>query len=289
MKKLIAGIDSLPPSRPVARELLTLRKEINGNIERLNALISVDPSLCAKVLKEALRTYKEFNKKEPILSSRDAIYKVLGYGPTMEIAMDVVRKHSEPLPLNGPIGLQYIWKHSVYLALSVYHVGELLRERDTHCLDRALLYTSGILHDIGYYVMAHLNSIKFAELNVYIDTANPPDKLLYEDELFGNDHAKIGAALLEDWEFPDEIVQAVRHHHDVDYDGPHRAYILILNVLEHYLPLCFGKQVNAGIESLIQQRTEELGLSYADIESCIDKVLEDSHSIDFLLNEVKFD
>jgi HD-like signal output (HDOD) protein len=38
-----------------------------------------------------------------------------------------------------------------------------------------------------------------------------------EHMVLGTDHAEIGALILQNWSFPDDIVDAVRWHHDPEY------------------------------------------------------------------------
>jgi HD-like signal output (HDOD) protein len=57
-----------------------------------------------------------------------------------------------------------------------------------------------------------------------------------EKELFGFDHAEVGACLLERWNLPPNIVAAILHHHQLEGAEPFErlsAVICLANILSH--------------------------------------------------------
>jgi HD-like signal output (HDOD) protein len=71
---------------------------------------------------------------------------------------------------------------------------------------------AGLLHDIGYWVLAHECP---ADLNKALELAAATNIPLHEAEcqVMGASHAEVGAYLLGIWGFPYPIIEAVAHHH----------------------------------------------------------------------------
>ncbi len=85
---------------------------------------------------------------------------------------------------------------------------QLLQDRG----QRENAFVAGTLHDIGMLVPA---AVMPDRLNRAITDANNHEDSLYDAEkrLYGTTHAEIGAYLLGLWGMPDEVVEAVAHHH----------------------------------------------------------------------------
>jgi len=71
---------------------------------------------------------------------------------------------------------------------------------------------AGLLHDIGYWVLAQECP---ADLSAAVKLAISSNIPLYiaETEIIGASHAEIGAYLLGIWGLPYPVVEAVAHHH----------------------------------------------------------------------------
>jgi hypothetical protein len=72
-------------------------------------------------------------------------------------------------------------------------------------------YISGLLADIG--MLALLQFKPDAYLPLYEAYSHGPELVAAEQEVLGCDHAEFGARLLELWQFPSVLSQAVAAHH----------------------------------------------------------------------------
>jgi len=77
------------------------------------------------------------------------------------------------------------------------------------------VYVAGLLHDIGIIVVDQFMHDTFIEI---LKTARRQKKNLVdvEDQIIGYNHSDIGMAIAEDWNFPDDIIQAIANHHRPD-------------------------------------------------------------------------
>ncbi len=87
--------------------------------------------------------------------------------------------------------------------------------KELHFTAPQYTFTAGLLHDIGKVVLG-----TFIEVD-----AEPILQRAFEEQLsferaeravLGIDHAEVGAALLESWHLPEEIIAPVRWHHAPD-------------------------------------------------------------------------
>jgi signal transduction histidine kinase len=104
-----------------------------------------------------------------------------------------------------------LWQHSVACGLA----GELLASRFEIAREEA--FTLGLLHDVGKFVL-------LAEFHRGEAWSIPGLRgrltLERERELFGMDHAELGAAILSRWRVPSVLHQVVGGHHSDNPDLP---------------------------------------------------------------------
>lgn len=94
------------------------------------------------------------------------------------------------------------------------------------------VFLASILHDIGLMVEDQVVPEEFHKVcRAYVSRDN---QLLYaaEDEIIGTNHAKIGKVMAKDWHLSDDVVQAIRFHHDHDRSYPVPSVISILQLAE---------------------------------------------------------
>jgi putative nucleotidyltransferase with HDIG domain len=104
------------------------------------------------------------------------------------------------------------WRHSVASALLTEG---LASATSTHW---PAAYSAGLLHDIGRLaLLTRLKPNKAAEYESAAAT-DPAPVVEIEQRMFGETHCSIGAGLLTEWQFPEELTAAAEHHHDAD--GP---------------------------------------------------------------------
>lgn len=78
--------------------------------------------------------------------------------------------------------------------------------------DQHLAYMTSLLQDIGYVIRLSMDPVRYRR---FLALHREGGHTLYEAEVlsFGIPHDEVGAALLEHWNLPGAIVDAVRRHH----------------------------------------------------------------------------
>jgi len=100
-----------------------------------------------------------------------------------------------------------LWKHSIAVALMSENLSKLVNIDNCE-----IIYTAGLLHDIGKIVTDESVSDSIDKIQQDIDN----DMLSFEEaeeRILGVDHAEAGAMIAERWSFPEPIVEAIRWHH----------------------------------------------------------------------------
>ena len=161
-------------------------------------------------------------------------------------------------PLFAFAGLERIWTHSLSSAplcsALAGHTGLL-------SLEEGLVL--GLVHDIGSVALQFLPRETLAMHRSLVGAGCPAAYV--ERLLLGRDHGEIGAGLIADWHFPEELIDAVRFHHQPERSASKLASLAYLaefwSGLDEDLP-SFGR-VEACLArvELTQETLMELGRS----------------------------
>jgi putative nucleotidyltransferase with HDIG domain len=199
IRKHLDKVEVLPMSPTLLPKLLPKLSDVDGNFDEIVEIIAFDPSLTSKLLQICNSAY--FGKQAGVTNVAEALSRV-GYQSVYLLV--AVINGSSCFPAAPGLDANRLWKHSVTTAFNAKFVAESARA------DGNLLFTAGILHDLGKVILGQEEPAAAAGL-----FRGPSDaaSLAREQEVFGCTHADIGAALLERWKLPAQIVISVRHHH----------------------------------------------------------------------------
>ena len=129
------------------------------------------------------------------------------------------------------------------IAFAMGAIAKEMPERSRFSDDQ--LFLAGMLHDIGYMVLAHLDTESSNALYTGFLTQSDRPILEIEQELLGMTHCEIGAQLGLRWGLPKEIIAVIRYHHtpaeDVSIEG--QPLVSMLKIAEQIHPeFCSVKQ-----------------------------------------------
>jgi putative nucleotidyltransferase with HDIG domain len=101
-----------------------------------------------------------------------------------------------------------LWRHAAAAQLAVR---ALAAERPQARIP-AVAETAALLHDIGKLIVSRFLHADVRELVAHAK-GHGITFVEAERQLLGTDHAAVGAAMAEAWNFPPEIIDAIRRHH----------------------------------------------------------------------------
>jgi HD-like signal output (HDOD) protein len=141
--------------------------------------------------------------------------------------------------VNKPIGRfdpQELWLHNMAVAFAMLPVVRAMPARNRPQDDQ--IFLAGMLHDIGYLALAHLDPQRSDDLHTRF--VIEPDRLAIEveRELLEVTHDELGAELAKHWNLPSEIVTVLRYHHtpEMTEAAAGQPLVRIVNITEKLLP-----------------------------------------------------
>jgi HD-like signal output (HDOD) protein len=94
-------------------------------------------------------------------------------------------------------------------------------------------YTAGLLHDIGLLLCCRQMRRRFMQVVERLTSHSLTQDV--ERHVYSFDHAQLGAFVAKNWEFPDAIVDAIGHHHEVGrYTGPYRELVYVVATANYF-------------------------------------------------------
>lgn len=226
----VQSLNALPAMPGIAAEIVRLRNNPYSHANELAAVIEQDPSLTAQVLRYAASPFYGYPGR--IDSVGAAIVQVLGMDFVLDLAFGLSLGKPFRNPKEGPLGLHAFWAHAVHCAT----LTQTLCNAITYSRrpSPGLSYLAGLLHNFGFLLLGHLFPAQFQRLNRVV--AEQPQRSIaaLEREAIGMSHTELGLWLMEAWDMPSEVTEAVKEHHNPDFAGEFAVYpnlIFIANTL----------------------------------------------------------
>lgn len=190
------------PVLPVAHaRVLSILGQQVASISEIVVVVESDPALTASVLRTANSAAS--SPLSRIDTANNAIIRI-GLSMTRRILTGAVIKETfRGLDRSG-IEVDELWRHLIMTAM-------LCEGATADAGVRTSAFTAGLLHDIGRLAMA---STAPDEYRLVVDrVARGEDPAEAERSVFGFDHSEWGVEIGRAWEFPDDVVDAIGHHH----------------------------------------------------------------------------
>ncbi|QQO10231.1 HDOD domain-containing protein [Breznakiella homolactica] len=201
---IVENVNSLPQ---FPENILLVQKLINDPKSEMTDIarqISMDPALTADLLKIVNSAQYMLAKKVDSISEAVKMVGIRGiknllysYGTQKVLGDDTAEKKS-------------LWEHSYRTAFYAFNLVKNFR-KDNNLLDD--VYVGGILHDMGKIVFSNVHPDLLEKIKQFCVEKNLPAST-FEDLAAGMNHAEIGALIAEKWNFPENLVAAIRYHHD---------------------------------------------------------------------------
>lgn len=238
--ELSAGRVDLPSFPEVAIRVRRVLADEHSNLEKVVRVVGSEPALAARLLRIANSASLNTLGRQ-ITDLRTAINR-MGYNmvrsASMSFAMAQIRNNNKLAGVKPY--LDELWERSTLVAAIAF---VLARKCTRINADEAML--TGMMHGIGkLYVLTRV-----ADHPELFDSAATVNRII--DEW----HAQIGRAILENWEFAEEMVAAVGDQDDVDREGAESAdlrdVIAVANLMASFATDDEGLQVaSAGRASI---------------------------------------
>lgn len=232
LRSAVRNLSSLPALPVIAQKLMALKLDSEEGEQQMLLLIAQDPMISAKII--GLANSPLLGATRHISAVRDAAM-LLGLTRVKSVATGIAVMSL----VNKPIGRfdpQELWMHSMSVAFAMLPVVRAMPAKNRPPDD--LIFLTGMLHDIGYLALAHLDTQRSDDLHTRF--VIEPDRLAIEveRELLEVTHDELGAELAKHWNLPSDIVSVIRYHHEpeVAEAAEGQPLVRIINITEKLLP-----------------------------------------------------
>ncbi|MBA7622603.1 hypothetical protein ES703_29981 [subsurface metagenome] len=203
-RAIIKEVETIPQFPDNIIYLQKLISDPDSEISDIALQISTDPSLTADLLK--LVNSAQFMLPKRVDNIMEAV-KLVG----LKGLRNLLYAHGTQKILGKKYKeMRDLWQHSYKTAFYAYNLAKSFR-RKKDILDD--VYVGGILHDLGQIIMASLHPDLLEHIKKFCKEKEIPAGML-ENFSVGMNHAEIGALIAKKWNFPEQLVVAIRYHHN---------------------------------------------------------------------------
>ena len=202
LSALLRGCTNLPSPPAVASRIIELSGSPSSTLGDVADAVSVDPALSAKLLRMANSPL--YARQRKVENLRQAIL-LFGIQGTLNIALSFSLKESAGTGGNGLDYNEY-WKRSLASALLCQEFGRRYAD-----VSKDSLFLIGLLQDIGVLALDKASpgiyeGMQGEELSHQALCQRELDKI-------GQDHAVVGAWLLNEWNLPQALLDPIANSH----------------------------------------------------------------------------
>ena len=203
IQQIVEEVKDLPTLPAVVMEILNNIDKENVDTHELARKVTHDIALTAKTLRYANSAY--YSTMIKVTTIQQAI-SLLGLDTVRQII--VTASLTGCFPENNCRGFSHkdFWKHSNVVAI----VAKLLARRLNFNQDVA--FTAGLLHDIGTLVLVTYHSSDYEQVIAW-QAEHHCTQYEAERQVIGINHAAVGEALARQWNFSEQMTNAIAGHH----------------------------------------------------------------------------
>jgi putative nucleotidyltransferase with HDIG domain len=272
--RILINVKTLPTMPASVVKLTRMISEPEVKIEDVVGILQMDAGLTANVLKMANCAALGLSRR--VGSVQEAVVRI-GMRQLYQMIVSASVKPIVDKPLDGyDLEDGFFWRHSIAVAIAA----ETLTAQCGKVEKNA--FTAGILHDVGKQIISNFILRNNDEFVTAEDSRQAFD--LTERNILGIDHAELGATVLEQWQFPPALVNAVMYHHRPDETPTDRLLVDIVHVAD---ALCVSAGLGIGRDSLQYALSTtaigRLGLTEESMDAVLCKTLEKAKEFEELM------
>lgn len=206
--------------------VLQLDDMLNDGVSNTNdfaQLISRDPGLTATLLKFANSPLYGFSGN---VATVDRAVSLIGMREIRDLVLAVSARNAFDGVPNTLITMSDYWRHSLICGLACRRIAEVVRHGQ-----RDVLFTAGLLHDIGQLAMFTEIPNECREVLIGAQyRSDEVDMFSLEREIVGFDHQDVGTKIAKEWRFPEILQDTMKYHHVPDEAPRHQFESYVVHV-----------------------------------------------------------
>lgn len=225
VEEIIEKISDIPMLPQLVTRLLGVIGERIHSTKDMVKIIETDSALTSRILKVA--NSAAFFRGQNIHSVSQAVIH-LGERTVVGIAIGSCTSNIFHKPLEGYAGEEgELWDHSLRTAIASREVSVMASKKTS----ADLVYTAGLLHDIGKVIISEFLVKHTEELTRQCHEGLYVDFTTAEKHRTGTDHSQVGFSLAKHWKLPEPICEVIRYHHSPAEAGePDRELVYAVHI-----------------------------------------------------------
>ncbi len=200
---MVENVAALVSPPEVCLRIFDLLQSPDSSARDIGDVIMQDPNLTARLLRVVNSSFYGVGRKVDTVSRAIAIVGIRDLY-NLVIAVSAVKRFNAIA--SDSMNMDVFWRHSLFTAL----IARALAKR-AGILHPERMFVAGLLHEVGALVLYH-KMPRLAQEHLLL--AGGDESAIFEQELetLGFTHAELGANLLEMWNIPQALQNAVRFH-----------------------------------------------------------------------------
>ncbi|MDB5804328.1 MAG: putative domain HDIG-containing protein [Betaproteobacteria bacterium] len=230
--QVMQSVRQLPSLSSVVMQLLELFSHDDPDIAAVGRAFDRDQALAARVLRIANSPF--YGMPGQVVSVHNAMV-VLGQRNLHNLTLAAAVTGSFPVFESGWFDQKIFWQHSLVVGQSADVLASCIGRHQESA------FTAGLLHDIGRLVLVTCFPEHSRKVALHQKTHDCSCSQA-EHEVLRLDHALVGAALAQRWNFAEVIQESIALHHEPSGNPPGAAgladLVHLADVTAHALDLC---------------------------------------------------
>ncbi len=253
LEALILTIEQIPTLPDTSTEIMALIDDESTSIDTITQFIERDQALALQILKYANSPF--YGAIRTVSSIKNAIV-VIGLNEVKSLLLAFTIQKFFATSGKDKENRKKFWKHSLVCS----HIANYL-SRSFQLQADSSIFISALIHDIGKIVADQYLHAEFQAIVQHVEenhsTFNDAER-----EILGLTHYQIGAKLLEQWSFPEQVIAQVFYHHAPWLDKKYRegsTIIYLANILTKIAGYsCLNEEKQIEVEQFIKSKAMKL-------------------------------
>ncbi len=204
IESILSSVHNLPSVPVIMMEVSRLIEEPGASATKLGRIISKDQGLVTKILSVANSPLYGIPRR---VSTIDFAIVILGFNHIKNIVIALSMMEAFKSAAGTNFDQKKYWEHSLMIATAAKKIADDLGYRTS-----GEVFTAGLLHDLGIPIIYKYFNKEYTEI---IKQAELTEKSYYslENEILGVTHADIARLLMDKWNLPVNLAEAIQYHH----------------------------------------------------------------------------
>ncbi len=201
---------SLPSPPQVALQIIQMVKNPEIEIDDVVHVLALDPALSVKILR--LANSPLYGQKKKVANLQKAIM-VIGLNGILSLALSFSLVKSLRQEKDAGLDHMIYWRRAMIAGSAGLALAQMCGRPD-----QEELFMASFIQDIGMLVLDQVQPSLYAHSD--FEQLSHQKVILHEREHFGADHAMVGSWMLHKWNFPEDLLGAIRYSDELEQAPP---------------------------------------------------------------------